>query len=118
MVRILLFSVSVKKIIRAHLFKNEHSNHQPVSLRITEHGRILKWSNSLQPGMVLGGLRHMVIGPNLTKVKGNKRYTSVPDCHSLYDSSSQTTNSAWYRQVPHTYTVREALSLRAYNLKV
>lgn len=39
------------------------------------------------------------MGPNLTKVKGNKRYSSVPDGHSLYDSSSKTTNSAWYRQV-------------------
>lgn len=71
----------------------------------------------MQQGIVLGGLGHMVWGQISLKSWGTNAIHHFQTV-TLYDSSSQTTNSAWYRQVPHTSRVREAMSLRAYNLNV
>lgn len=95
-------------MIWAVLFKNELSNHQLVlSLRITEH-EVPKWSNSLQPGTVLGGLRHVVWGQISLKSRGTK------DIHQFQTVTLCMTAAARPQTVLGTgrYRVREAVSLR------
>lgn len=49
------------------------ANHQLVlSLRITEHGKGLKWSSGLQPGTARGGLKHVVGGQISLKSRGTE----------------------------------------------
>lgn len=59
----------------------------------------------------------MVWGQISLKSKGTKDILQF-QIVSLRDSSSHTSNSAEHRQVPHTFPVREVVSLRAYNLHV
>lgn len=79
---VLHISGKKKKIIWAVLFKNDPSNHQVVlSPKITEHRKVPRWSSSLLPGAVLGALS-MVWGQ--ISLKRNKRYSSVPACHCVW----------------------------------
>lgn len=87
-----------EKIIWPVLFKNEPSNHQLVpSLSIPGREKVL--SIGRQPGTVPGALRHVVQGQVSLESRGAQdtaQRQTVPLC----DSSSQSTDGAWYRAAP------------------